>query len=85
MVCSSHALPPRAQADQWPLPPPERIWAAWDTARATIDDFDPDLVVIFSGDHRRTFRDVIPTLWAFAPTGRRRRATVSYRYICCGG
>lgn len=36
-------------------------------ARAAVAEFDPDLVVLFGGDHRRAFRSVVP-LFAVAYT-----------------
>lgn len=31
------------------------------TAAAAVEEFDPELVVLFGGDHRRAFRHVVPT------------------------
>jgi 2,3-dihydroxyphenylpropionate 1,2-dioxygenase len=61
-ICLSHA-------DPQPEPGPTAfavgskvLSAAWDDARQVVADFDPELVVLYGTDHRRTFRDVIPTV-----------------------
>lgn len=37
-----------------------RFRSALDSAAERVRQFDPDLVVLFGGDHRRAFRHVVP-------------------------
>jgi 2,3-dihydroxyphenylpropionate 1,2-dioxygenase len=58
-VSASHlvTLPPEIAPGTADSP----VRAAVGTAREVVDRFDPDLVVMFGTDHRRAFREVIPT------------------------
>jgi 2,3-dihydroxyphenylpropionate 1,2-dioxygenase len=57
------------------------IWDAWEVARAAVDAFWPDVVVLFGIDHRRAFRSVIPSVAvALAATGRGDRGGPVGRY-----
>jgi 2,3-dihydroxyphenylpropionate 1,2-dioxygenase len=53
-VCASHLV-------TLPSAPHGPVRAAIDVVRAAVDEFGPDLVVIFGTDHRRAFREVVPT------------------------
>jgi 2,3-dihydroxyphenylpropionate 1,2-dioxygenase len=70
-ICLSHADPqatpgPAAFAFGSPV-----LHEAWDRARQVVAEFDPELVVLFGPDHRRAFREVIPTVAvALAASGR---------------
>ena len=70
-ICLSHADPqetpgPAAFAFGSPL-----LHGAWDQARQIMAAFDPEIVVLFGPDHRRAFREVIPTVAiALAASGR---------------
>jgi 2,3-dihydroxyphenylpropionate 1,2-dioxygenase len=57
-VCASHliTLPPEIMPGGG-----TDVRAAIRTARDAVDRFSPDLVVMFGTDHRRAFREVIPT------------------------
>ncbi|GLZ33797.1 hypothetical protein Lesp02_59850 [Lentzea sp. NBRC 105346] len=53
-MCASHLV-------TLPTAPHGPVRAAIDVVRKAADEFDPDLVVIFGTDHRRAFREVVPT------------------------
>lgn len=53
-VCASHLV-------TLPSAPHGPVREAIATARKAVEAFDPDLVVMFGTDHRRAFREVVPT------------------------
>jgi len=53
-VCASHLV-------TLPSAPHGPVREAIGTARKAVEAFDPDLVVMFGTDHRRAFREVVPT------------------------
>ncbi|MFI6095428.1 hypothetical protein ACIA8G_07750 [Lentzea sp. NPDC051213] len=53
-VCASHLI-------TLPSAPHGPVREAVGTARKAVEAFDPDLVVMFGTDHRRAFREVVPT------------------------
>lgn len=53
-VCASHLV-------TLPSAPHGPVREAIETARKAVVAFDPDLVVFFGTDHRRAFREVVPT------------------------
>ncbi len=53
-VCASHLV-------TLPGAPHGPVREAIATAREAVEAFDPDLVVFFGTDHRRAFREVVPT------------------------
>lgn len=53
-VCASHLV-------TLPSAPHGPVREAIGTARKAVEAFDPELVVMFGTDHRRAFREVVPT------------------------
>jgi 2,3-dihydroxyphenylpropionate 1,2-dioxygenase len=70
-ICLSHADPQPVKGPEPFATGSPAIHEAWVRARLVVADFDPELVVFFGTDHRRAFRDVIPTVAvALAATAR---------------
>jgi len=61
-ICLSHADPQEAQGTAPFVSGSPRLHAAWERARHQVRGFAPDIVVFFGTDHRRAFREVIPTV-----------------------
>ncbi|MDV3124607.1 3-carboxyethylcatechol 2,3-dioxygenase [Mycobacterium sp. 21AC1] len=57
VVCASHS--PGKERDVEQLQG-RRFRSALDSAAEKVRQFDPDVVVLFGGDHRRAFRHVVP-------------------------
>ncbi|MDT0495742.1 3-carboxyethylcatechol 2,3-dioxygenase, partial [Streptomyces griseus] len=57
MVCASHS-PGKERDVEHAFG--RRFRSALDSAAERVRQFDPDLVVLFGGDHRRAFRHVVP-------------------------
>jgi 2,3-dihydroxyphenylpropionate 1,2-dioxygenase len=58
VVATSHS-PALASAFGFPVAP--EVLTALDSVRETVEQFAPDLVVLFGPDHRRAFREVVPS------------------------
>jgi 2,3-dihydroxyphenylpropionate 1,2-dioxygenase len=61
-ICLSHADPGAVPGSAPFAAGSPVLHDAWDTARHLVRDFNPEIVVFFGTDHRRTFRQVIPTV-----------------------
>jgi 2,3-dihydroxyphenylpropionate 1,2-dioxygenase len=70
-ICLSHADPGREAGPSALAAGSKVLSAAWENGRQVVADMDPELVVLFGPDHRRAFREVIPTVAvALAASGR---------------
>ena len=58
VVCASHS--PGKERDVEKVFGPE-FRSALAAAADTVSSFDPDIVIVFGGDHRRAFTTVVPT------------------------
>jgi hypothetical protein len=64
VVCASHS-PGKERDVEKAFGPMFR--SALATAADTVSSFNPDIVIVFGGDHRRAFTTVVPTKAAIPP------------------